>query len=566
MAALSEAVRREIGQHFVFGFHGQDVDDNIRSLITEYFVGNVIIMKRNIQSSAQVKAVTDALQKLAKDSGHEKPLLIGTDQENGLVSAFSLASGEAGTQFPGAMALAATGSTELTERVYRATAEELRAAGINWAYSPVADVNSDHRNPVIGVRSFGDDPHEVARFTAAAHRGLASGNVIACAKHFPGHGDTHVDSHLALPRIMKSRAELDATELVPFKALVGSFSSAEPIPSIMTGHMALPNITGDDTPCSLSRAVTTGLLRIDMKYSGVIVTDCLEMEAVAETYGSEGGAVMSLEAGADIVMICHRIDRQRGALEATYRAIEQGRLFIDELRISGERIRALKDKYCGTWNDVATKHILDSVALAKLKRENLALAQEAYATSIALVRDLNGTLPLVGGASAGLALFTPQMESVNLAVDDAEGVLRTADGTKRNTAGPSYLALAQALSAHVENDIQHVVYTPQSADAEFPDLGGAKSVVFALRNADRSAWQLDMLRRVVDAARAAQAKLVLVSTCTPYDLLDVEIPGVREAAYLATFEFTKPALETAANVIFGVTKPTGKVPVLGGKV
>jgi beta-N-acetylhexosaminidase len=360
---------------------------------------------------------------------------------------------------------------------------------------------------------------------------------------------------------MKSGPELHATELVPFKALV---SSADPIPSVMTGHMALPNVTGDDTPCSLSRHATTHLLRDEMGYPGLIVTDCLEMEAVAKAYGSEEGAVMSLAAGADIVMICHTMRRQRGAVEAAYRAVEDGRLSLADLRASGERIRALKEKYCGSWDAVLEQRGLDPAGLEKIKRANLALSKQAYAASLALVRDPRGTLPLKDGASS-LLLLTPRMESVNLAVDDAEGVLRNADGTKRNTAGPSYLAFAKAFSGHVD-DLRHIVYSAESIHTALPDVSTVQSIVVALRNADRSSWQIDFLRKVVDACSSSAAKIVIVSTCTPYDLLDVDHAGIREVAYLATFEFTKPALENVADALFMADKSVGKVPVLRGEI
>ena len=172
-------------------------------------------------------------------------------------------------------------------------------------------------------------------------------NVAPSAKHFPGHGNTHVDSHLSLPRILVDRASLSATELVPFQALV-----RDGIASIMTGHMALPLVTGDDTPCSLSRAITTDLLRGEMGYKGVVVTDCLEMKAISDpAYGPgvERGAVLALRAGADIVMICHTFDWHVGSVKATYAALESGELSMDDLRASGERITKLKRKYAGDW-------------------------------------------------------------------------------------------------------------------------------------------------------------------------------------------------------------------------
>ncbi|EPQ56064.1 hypothetical protein GLOTRDRAFT_149064 [Gloeophyllum trabeum ATCC 11539] len=545
MSPLDEEKRREIGQHFVFGFHGHDVSSDIERLIREYYVGNVILMKRNVQSLQQVRDLVAKLQKIAKDAGHSTPLMIGTDQENGLVSAFSAEM--AGTQFPGAMAIAASQSTDLAEQVSLASAKELRLAGISWAYSPVCDVNSDPRNPVIGVRSFGDDPYEAAKYAAAVSRGLTSGGVAPSSKHFPGHGDTHVDSHLDLPRIYKIQEQLSATELIPFERLI-----KDEIATIMTGHMALPLIVGDDTPSSLSRMITTDLLRSKLGYKGVVVTDCLEMEAVAIKYGSEGGAVLSLQAGADIAMICHRIDRQVGALEATYRAINEGKLLMDDIVRSGDRIKQLKQKFTGSWEETFDRlgH-LDLAVLSQMKEANAQLSRTAYAASTALMTQEKGTLPL---AKDGLVLvFTPQVERINLAVDDADGVLRDKNGRLRNTAGPSYLAFARSVSDRVRAD--HIVYGPST---ELPEgLKAASGIIFATRNAHTSVWQLEYLRRVRTAY--SSLPMVLVTTCAPYDFMDAR--DLRSLPVLATFEFTVPALQAATEVIFGERLPTGRAPV-----
>ncbi|OBZ74417.1 Beta-hexosaminidase [Grifola frondosa] len=555
MAELAEQLKREIGQHFVFGFHGYEVSDDIRTLIRDYYLGNVILMKRNVQSISQVHDLVRQLQLIAEESGHSKPLMIGIDQENGLVSAFSSTS--AGTQFPGAMALAATGSPELVEEVSAATGKEMRLAGINWAYSPVADVNSDPRNPVIGVRSFGDDPLEVARYVKAVSKGLTSAKVAPSAKHFPGHGNTHVDSHVGLPRIITSKEKLAATELVPFQALVDAG-----IATIMTGHMALPWVTGDDMPCSLSKVIASNLLREEMGFRGVIVTDCLEMEAVAGRYGSEGGAFFSLQAGADIIMICHRFDRQVGALNEAYAAVENSRISINALVTSSRRIGALKDAFAGTWEDVLGT--LDVEQVARLKMEHKLLSRRAYAAAVSLIRDKPGVLPLSKGNST--ILFTPRMESINPAVDDAEGNLRDEEGRLQNTAGPSYQAFAASVAQHAP--VQHVVYAPNDeiSEALKDSARSASSIIFATRNGfDRGAWQIAYLRKVVAmlSSVASSTKVVLVSTCAPYDLLTLEDVN---APCLATYEFTVPALEAATAVIFGKEVARGKVPVKKGLV
>lgn len=546
-------VRSEIGQHFVVGFPEPVISTQIQKLVREYYVGHVIIFKRNIESFEQIRNLVHELQQMAKDAGHERPLLIGIDQENGLVSAFNPPDGRCGTQFPGAMALAATGSTELAEQTSAASARELRAAGITWAYSPVCDVNSDPLNPVIGVRSYSDEPAVSAKFAAAVANGLASAGVAPCAKHFPGHGDTHVDSHLALPVIHKSKDQLSQTELPPFASLIKSG-----LPTVMTGHMALPEVTGSDVPCSLSRVITTDILRTELGFDGVVTTDCLEMDAISSIYGCADGAVRALEAGADIAMICHREDRQVSGIEATYAAVQTGRLSCDELQLSGRRIAALKDRFAGSWDDVLAAPSLD---FAALKEPNLELSRAAYDRTVALVGDPSSFLPLA--RDDRLVLITPEMARINPAVDaevpDSESTLRTADGALRNTAGPSYLSLARALGPAVA---LHAVANPREplARGVLDTVSVSTGVVFATRNAagDDGLWQIERLKELV--AVSGDKKLVVLSTCTPYDVVAAE-RAAPHAARLATFEFTKEALEAAVRAIFGETVPKARIPV-----
>ncbi|KAG6908037.1 hypothetical protein DXG01_006399 [Tephrocybe rancida] len=546
MTALSDTVKREIGQHFVFGFHGHEVSDDIKTLIQDYHLGSVILMKRNIQDARQARKLVQDLQTIAKESGHEKPLLIGIDQENGLVSAFS--SPTAGTQFPGAMALAGTGDPDLAFEVSAATARELKMVGINWAYSPVADVNSDSRNPVI-------DPKEVATYASSVARGLTSCGVAPSAKHFPGHGDTHVDSHLALPVITKSKAQLQATELVPFDALVQGPNS---IASIMVGHMALPGLTGDNTPASLSPKVTKDLLRGQMRYDGVVVTDCLEMDAVAEPLqggcGVEEGALRSLLAGSDVAMVCHTFERHVGSIKRVYAAVESGELSYEELAASGQRVAKLKDAYAGSWDDVVLEDKAFQVLWHKLKRTNQDLSRAAYQKSSAVVWGAE-KLPLKDEEKAVL-LFTPTMESLNRAVDDADGLLRDRSGRVRNTASASYLAFASEVQNRSPT-ARHIVYS--SDDAVENVIGDVGAIVFVLRNADRSVWQREYLKRLL-AQVPKEIPVVLLASCGPYDLVGEE--GLRDrTAFVASFEFTREALEAFVGVVFDGIQARGRVPV-----
>ncbi|KAG6328480.1 hypothetical protein ID866_10609 [Astraeus odoratus] len=498
-------------------------------------------MRRNVQSIKQVHGLVQGLQKLAKEAGHSQPLMIGIDQENGLAAAYT-----AGTQFPGAMALAATGSLKIAEECSTASAKEMKLSGINWAYSPVADVNSDPRNPVIGVRSFGDDPSEVAKYASAVSRGLMLGGVASCAKHFPGHGDTHVDSHLALPVINKTEDDIMQTELVPFYALLQAG-----IPTVMTGHMALPLITGDNTPCSLSKVITTDLLRDKMGFDGVVVTDCLEMNAIAAEYTSQNGAVMALQAGADIAMICHTMELQRGAIERTYVAVENGSLSLETLRRSGKRIAALKLAYAGMWDEILGP--FQEKTAQDLLTRNVKLSSESYAASIALI---HSPLPIIATETGPVAILTPVMVSLNKVVDESMPAI----ATQGLNTGQSYLAFAESVGRRRLS--QHLVYSPPVAQGRCFDelpavLQTVAAIIFVTRSADRSSWQLAYLRKLLAEVPSTTPVLVLAS-CTPYDLMgapDIQVP------YLASFEYTPAAMEAAAAVIFGEREAKGRSPV-----
>ncbi len=375
----------------------------------------------------------------------------------------------------------------------------------------------------------------------AVCRGLTKAGVAPSAKHFPGHGDTHIDSHISLPIISKDAASLAKSDLIPFQAASDAGAA-----TIMVGHMALPAITGDGTvPASLSRAVIGGLLRESLGYGGVVVTDCLEMGAVA---AREGGvpvaAVDALRAGADIAMICHRLDRQRGALEAAYGAVQSGALGREELGASGQRIAALKNAFAGDWEQVLGREF-DEAGWARLKAEHVPLSRQTYAASIALVRNPGALVPLP--KSGSVVVLTP----------------------RNNAAGPSYMAFAESVSKRVNGASVHIVHSPEGLLGAEPEdaIEHATSVLFVTRNADRSIWQLDRLREVLQLRKESR-RVVVLASYAPYDLLAAppDIEGLHDVGYVVSFEFMAGALDAATAVIFGEEEAKGKVPVCGGNV
>src|SRR6266516_3539596 len=240
-------LEEQIGQLLMVGFWGSTPSQEIIDLIQRYQVGNIILFSRNIRNACQVLELTQSLQMIAKEAGHRFPLFIAIDQENGIVQRL----GETATIFPGNMALGAIGSEEIAYKVALATGRELKALGINMNLAPVVDVNNNPANPVIGVRSFGEEPHQVAQLAAAAVKGYSSAGIITCLKHFPGHGDTAVDSHLALPTIPYTMERLAAIELVPFSN--GIEAGAD---SVMISHIYFPSLMRHEVlPSTLSPTV-----------------------------------------------------------------------------------------------------------------------------------------------------------------------------------------------------------------------------------------------------------------------------------------------------------------------
>lgn len=330
-----QALRRRIGQLLVFGFDGLTVPDHVRTLIQEHYLGNIILFSRNVSTQEQVAQLNQDLQSLARNAGQELPLTISADQENGIVRRLP----EDLPVFPGSMAMGATDNPQDAYRVGVLTGRLLRALGINFNLAPVLDVNNNPANPVIGVRSFSDVAATVAAFGVAMTRGLQSEGVIACGKHFPGHGDTNVDSHLDLPTIVHGRERLDALELVPFKAAIDAG-----IDSIMTAHVVFPAVEPDRIPATLSRRVLTDLLRTELGFTGVLTTDCLEMNAISETVGVGPGAVAAIKAGADMVMVSHQLERQMAAVNAIFEAVRSGELSEARIDEAYQRVTALKAK------------------------------------------------------------------------------------------------------------------------------------------------------------------------------------------------------------------------------
>ena len=319
---MSQELDRLAAGTLLAGFAGTTVPDSLKPWL-DLGLGGVCLFARNVESREQLSALTAELQALRPG------LVISIDEEGGDVT--RLEAGE-GSSYPGNWALGVVDDVSLTERVAASIGAELRMVGVNLDLAPVADVNVNPLNPIVGVRSFGADPELVARHVAAFVTGLQSSGVAACVKHFPGHGDTVEDSHLELPTVERDDGAM-AAALLPFRAAIDTRVRA-----IMTAHIRVVGL--DDAPGTLSHAVLSGVLRGELGFDGVIVSDALEMRAVSGTVGVEEGAVRSLAAGADSLCLGHDLEPD-GVHAAIVAAVAAGRLAEDRLRDAAGRVASL---------------------------------------------------------------------------------------------------------------------------------------------------------------------------------------------------------------------------------
>ncbi len=340
-------IRDTVGQLLMVGFQGTELSRTFLDWLQEYRPGGVILFSRNLVDPEQVARLTNALQAHAPDS----PLLIAIDEEGGCVSRLP----QGFTTFPAASRIAECRSPDVAYEVAEVTAQELRAVGINMNLAPVLDVNSNPANPIIGDRAYGTQPERVCTYGMAVMQGLEDNGIIPCGKHFPGHGDTMTDSHHVLPVVDANRTRLDNIELEPFRQAI-----RRGLPALMTAHVRYPALDAE-APATLSRLILTDLLRNELGFQGVTLTDDMEMRAILDHQPIGKASVRALQAGADMIVICHQQERQREAVEAIEQALERGELSWERLTASVARIWALKEKRLAPFQPVDPSRVSQTV-------------------------------------------------------------------------------------------------------------------------------------------------------------------------------------------------------------
>ena len=493
-------------------------DNSVGGLILGTIRGPLGIERSQVYPSA---VLTNELQKRAKI-----PLLIGADLESGAGMRI-----DEGTSFPSAMAVGATNDPKLAYTMGKVTALEARAAGVQWIFAPVADVNNNPDNPIINIRSFGEDPQRVAEFVAQFVRGAEENGALATAKHFPGHGDVSVDSHLALAAVPGDRAELESTELVPFRAAI-----AAGVSSIMPGHLSVRAFEPDPmVPATLSKSILTGLLRDEMKFKGLIVTDALDMGGVTSLYAPGEAAVRSVEAGADVLLMPPVPDAAMAGLEE---AVKSGRISTKRIDESVRRILLAKSRVGLDKNRL--------VDIARLS-ENFARPEfEAQAQSIAdrgvtLLRDAPKLLPLDSTRPLRVLL-------VSLSAD--------ADPYPGETIEPEIRWRVDSLKA-LRADTQFSSVSALTLPP--PDTYDVAIAALFVRVADRkgNVGMPEDQRAFVTQFLATGKPAIVMSFGSPY--LIEKFPAAK--TWLAEFATNDVSQRAAVRALFGQTAIAGKIPV-----
>ena len=531
----SMTLEEKVGQLFMTHVYGDTADtqvpayvkanqdlygvDNAEQLMDEYQVGGIIYFAwtDSVKNPQQIARLSNGVQDAALDQRVPVPSLVGIDQEGGIVARI----GPPATQLPGNMALGAARSTRDAQDAAAINGDELAAMGINWNFAPVADVNVNPANPVIGVRSFGENPGMAADMVAAQTRGYLSAGVAGAAKHFPGHGDTATDSHTGLPVVDHTREEWERLDRPPFEAAI-----AAGVPAIMSAHISVPALDPSGDPATLSEPIMTGILREELGYDGVVITDALDMAGASATYGNDRVPVLALEAGVDMLLMPPEFEV---AHSAVLEAVETGELTEERIDTSVRRILTLKQ----TLGLTGDPHVDPAqVATSVGTPEHLTTMQQITDGTTTLVRNQRRTLPL-----------DPT---------DGDDVLVTGWGV--------------STTATIANGLEEGGFDTDVAETGTNPTD--EQIAEVVKQAKRQDVVVVVTNRATLATQSGQARLVnrIERTGTP-----VVAAAVRDAydvsafkkvdGYVATYSYTPAALDSLTRVLLGELDPSGRLPV-----
>lgn len=516
------SLEQQVGQKLLLSFEGKQAPsaDILQAIQEQRLAGVTLFRPFNVEDAQQLRSLNDQLQQAAQRA-NLPPLLIGVDQEGGQLMAVGF-----GTPLPGNMALGATDSPELARQAGEVLGCELAALGINLEYAPVCDININPSNPVVGVRSFGEVPEQVAKLASALLQGVQSQGVAATVKHFPGHGDTASDSHHGTPVVPHSLERLHQVEFIPFKAAIQAGVRA-----VMTAHLAVPAVDSiTDLPATLSSAILSGILRQELGFEGVIITDAMDMHAIRQGSAAYLDAVCAVQAGADLALLTQFTD-QAGIYHSLVQAVQRGLISQERLESSTRRVLSLKN-----WLAGQKQPDLSMIQCAKHRQ----IAKDIAERSVTLVRDEHGVLPWRPVPGQKISVVVP----------------KPSDLTPADTSSYIHPDLAGALrrrGVEVEEVILSINPDAQEISQVLQAVEESALVIIGTINACAHAGQASLVQAVLERGQTCVAAALRL----PYDLAYFPQAPV----FLCTYSILEPAMEALADALLGEIPCTGSLPV-----
>lgn len=510
-------IREKLGQLIIVGFHGYDYNENLKTLIEDYKVSNFILFKRNIKDLKQLTKLNHDLYSNTLKNTNTIPF-ISIDQEGGMVTRIM----NEACFCPGSMTLCATNDTNNAYITGKIKGKELSYLGINMNLAPSLDVNNNPLNPVIGVRSYADDPKKVTDFGKSYIKGLQEEGILATAKHFPGHGDVSVDSHRDLPVVSFDKKRIHEIELYPFKNVVNDVNA------IMSAHIMFTEYD-NLYPATLSRNVLTDLLKDELGFKGLIVSDCLEMNAIKARYTTEKASIMGLKAGLDMFFICHTFNIQVKSLEMLEEAIQNGEIDEKELDEKVLKVLSYKEKV----KDLMMERFVNNdnnLDCFKNNQGNKEILEKIVKKSLTLVKgndfELEGKTLIVSAKSKALSVAEDEIDDTSLikSIKNSKLIVDTYE------------------------------YESNSLDLDLINIvKNYDNVVFASFNAFNDSNQQMTINEL---SKVLNDRLFVISMRNPYDILKLNVKN-----YLTFYEYTKNSISSCVNYLCGNYKASGVAPI-----
>ncbi|MFA9560338.1 beta-N-acetylhexosaminidase [Evansella sp. AB-rgal1] len=518
----SQSIKEKVGQLFIISVPNDELDQSLKLAISNYHIGGVILFQRNLRDFSKVITLIQDIQLYAKEIGRP-PLWISIDQEGGGIS--YLWDGMAVS--PGNMLLGATNKPQNAYDAHYQMGYQLRKIGFNLDFSPVLDINNNPKNPVIGSRSFGETKDLVTEMGIEAIKGLHDAGIMACGKHYPGHGDTELDSHLSLPTINKTVTELEEFELVPFQEAM-----KHGLEAIMTAHIIYP-LVDPDKPATLSRKFLTGILRKQYGYDGLIITDSMEMEAISYFYGKEQGTVMALEAGADMILSCgETYESQFLMMDAVVTAVEKGELKTETINNAYKRILHYKRKWVNPDYTSTKEEIIAHCNNPPTHDLMVKIACEG----ITVVQDDRKLLPI--SSDTCTVIYQRTLNDENYMGD-------------RKNPCPTIFTEGNYQLRELNNvepctEESHTIYHSLKKDEQV--------LIFVNERRDvKEEW-----KKLIDLLYGKTKNIIVISLWNPQIINDI---AYKDLTYIACFSNTSHVIQGVKKVIEGKVPPKGKAPV-----